>query len=100
MRYPVLILALAGSIGLFADTEDQVRRSIPVNSSGHLVLVADWGAVQVRPSVTRFAEVEVYFRGDPRSRAEFDRMMQDFSLDVTQVGAEVRVNGRFKNGWK
>ena len=100
MRYSVLILALAGSIGLYANTEDQVRRSIPVNSSGRLVLAADWGAIRVRPGATRFAEVEVYFRGDPWTRAEFDRMMRDFTLDVSQVGADIRVNGRFKDGWK
>ena len=49
MRYSVLALALAGAIGLFADTEDQVRRSIPVNSSRRLVLTADWGAIKVQP---------------------------------------------------
>jgi Toastrack DUF4097 len=100
MRYSILVIALASSIGLFADTEDQVRRSIPVNSSGRLVLAADWGAIRVQPGATRFAEIEVYFRGTPRSRAEFDRMLRDFSLDVSQVGSDIRVNGRFKDGWK
>lgn len=100
MRFSVLSIALAGSLGLFADTEDQVRRSIPVGSSGRLTLTADWGAIRVQPSTTRFAEVEVYFRGDPRSRADFDRMMRDFSLEVTQQGTDIRVNGRFKDGWK
>jgi len=100
MRYAVLFLALAGSISLLADTEDQVRRSIPVNSSTRLVLAADWGAIRVQSGATRSAEVEVYFRGDPRSRAEFDRMMRDFTLEVSQLGADIRVNGRFKDGWK
>jgi Toastrack DUF4097 len=100
MRYSVLALALAGSIGLFADTEDLVRRSIPVDSSGRLILAADWGAVKVQPGAARFAEIEVYFRGSPRSRTEFDRMLRDFSLDVSQVGSDIRVNGRFKDGWK
>lgn len=100
MRYSVLAIALACSIGLYADTEDQVRRSIPVNSSGRMVLAADWGAIRVQAGATRFAEVEVYFRGNPRSRVEFDRMLRDFSLDVSQVGSDIRVNGRFKDGWK
>jgi len=100
MRYSAIVLALAGAIGLFADTEDQVRRSIPVNSSGRMVLTADWGAIKVHSGVARFAEVEVYFRGNPRSRAEFDRMLRDFSLDVSQVGTDIRVSGRFKDGWK
>jgi len=100
MRYSVLVIALAGAIGLFADTEDQVRRSIPVDSSSRLVLIADWGAIRVQSGARRSAEVEVNFRGNPRSRADFDRMLRDFSLDVSQVGTEIRVNGRFKNGWK
>jgi hypothetical protein len=100
MRYSVLAIALAGTLSLFADTENQVRRSIPVNSPGRLVLGADWGAISVQPGTTRFAEVEVYFRGHPRSRAEFDRMLRDFTLDVSQAGTEVRVNGRFKDGWR
>src|SRR6185295_2428700 len=100
MRYSVLAIALAGSIGLFADTEDQIRRSIPVDASKRIVLNADWGAIKVQPGGTGSAEVEVYFRGHPRSRAEFDRMLRDFSLDVSQVGSDIRVSGRFKDGWK
>jgi len=100
MRYSVLAITLAGSIALFADTEDQVRRSIPVNSSNRVVLHADWGAIKVQPGVARLAEVEVSFRGNPRSRAEFDRMMRDFSLDVSQVGSDIRFSGRFKDGWR
>jgi DUF4097 and DUF4098 domain-containing protein YvlB len=100
MRCSILAVALASSVGLLADTQDQVRRSISVDASTRLVLSADWGAIRVQPGVTRFAEVEVYFRGDPRSRTEFDRMMRDFTLDVSQAGTDIRVNGRFKNGWR
>src|SRR5579872_3207257 len=100
MRCSILAITLASAIGLFAETEDQVRRSIPVNPSGRIVLTADWGAIKVQPAATRFAEVEVDFRGNPRSRAEFDRMLRGFSLDVSQVGTDIRVNGRYKDGWK
>jgi hypothetical protein len=100
MRYSVLVIALTGALSLFADTEDHVRRSIPVSSSGRLVLAADWGAIKVQPGTSRTAEVEVYFRGNPVSRAAVDRMLRDFSLDVSQVGSDIRVNGRFKDGWK
>ena len=100
MRYSMLAIALACCISLFADTEDQVRRSIPVNSSQRMVLAADWGAIRVQPGISHTAEVEVYFRGNPPSRQAFDRMLRDFSLDVSQVGSDIRVNGRFKDGWK
>jgi len=100
MRYSILAITLVSAVSLFAETEDQVRRSIPVNPSGRIVLAADWGEIKVQPGATRSADVEVYFRGNPRSRAEFDRMLRDFSLDVSQVGTDIRVNGRFKDGWK
>jgi len=100
MRYTFLVMALAGAVGLFAETEDHVRRSVPVNSSGRMVLVADWGAIKVEPSASRTAEVEVYFRGRPWSHTAFERMMRDFSLEVSQVGSDIRVTGRFKDGWR
>jgi len=100
MRHSILAIALVGSISLFADTGDLVRRSIPVNSSQRMVLAADWGSISVQPGISRTAEVEVYFRGNPPSRSAFDRMLRDFSLDVSQVGSDIRVNGRFKDGWK
>lgn len=99
MRYSVLALALATAGGLFA-SDDFVRRSIPANSASALIVTADWGAIKVQPGATRSAEVEVYFRGSSWSRAAVDRMLRDFSLDVTQVGNEIRVDGRFKDGWR
>ena len=100
MRYSILAIGLAGAFGLFAQTEDYVRRSIPVNSSGRLVLAADWGAIKVQAEGTRTAEIEVYFRGRPWSQAAFERMLRDFSLEVSQVGSDIRVTGRFKDGWR
>jgi len=42
----------------------------------------------------------VRFRGDPPSRREFDRMLRDFSLKVTQQGSEVTVDATFTLGWE
>lgn len=100
MRYSVLALFLAGSLGLFGDSEDHVRRSVPADSSVRLVLTADWGAIKVQAGATRAADVDVYFRGSAWSRAAVDRMLKDFTLDVSQVGNEIRVNGRFRDGWR
>src|SRR5262249_51744754 len=33
-------------------------------------------------------------------RQEFDRMLKDFTLDVTRPGTDVRVEGRFRTGWR
>jgi DUF4097 and DUF4098 domain-containing protein YvlB len=65
-----------------------------------MVLVADWGAIKVQAGTSRTAEVDVYFRGSTASRSAFDRMMRDFSLEVSPVGSDIRVTGRFKDGWR
>ena len=100
MRSFILILALSGVPALLADTDDYVRRSVPIDPAARLTLRADLGAINVRPGATRSVEIEVYFRGSPRSRAEFDRMLRDFSLDVSQQASGIRVEGRFKSGWR
>jgi hypothetical protein len=54
----------------------------------------------VQPGGGRPVEVEAYFRGTSPSREEFDRMLRDFRLDVTEQGSEVRVDATFQRGWK
>jgi len=92
--------ALAYATCLYAvDTEDHVRKSVPVSSATRLTLNAEFGSIRVQPSTGRNVEAEVYFQGNPPSREEFDKMLRDFSLNVEQQGSEVRVNGTFRNGW-
>lgn len=78
--------------------EDHVRKSIPISAATRLVLNADAGGIHVQPGASKNIEVDVLFRGDG-SRSEFDRMLHDFTLDVVQQGADVRVTGAFHRGW-
>ena len=97
----LLAAALACASFLHAvDTEDRVRKSTPVSSATRLALNAEFGAIRVQPGDAKKVEVEVYFRGLPPSRGEFDRMLRDFRLEVAQEGSDIRVNGTFLNGWK
>jgi hypothetical protein len=82
------------------DTEDRVRKSVPVSSATRVTLNAEFGAIRVQPGNGNTVEVEVYFRGDPPSRGEFDRMLRDFKLDVAQEGSDIHVKGTFQNGWR
>jgi len=84
------------------DTEDHVRKSVPVSSATRLTLSAEFGAIHVQPgaATAKNVEVEVYFRGNPPSRSEFDRMRRDFTLNVEQQGSDIHVNGAFHDGWK
>jgi hypothetical protein len=83
-----------------AETEDRVRKSTPVSSATGLALSAEFGTIRIQAGDEKRVEVEVYFRGDPPSRAEFDRMLRDFTLDVAQQGSDIRVAGTFHQGWK
>jgi hypothetical protein len=97
----LLASALACASFLHAvDTEDHVRKSVPVASATRLVLNAEVGTIRVQAGDGKKVEVEVYFHGSPPSRGEFDRMLRDFTLDVAQQGPEIRVTGAFHDGWK
>jgi hypothetical protein len=96
-----LAAALASACSVYGfDTEDLVRKSVPVSSATRLTLNAEFGSIGVQPGTGTSVDVEVYFRGDPYSRGEFDRMLRDFRLDVNRQGSEIRVNGTFVNGWE
>jgi hypothetical protein len=97
----LLTAALACASFLHAvDTEDRVRKSVPVSSATRLTLHAEFGTIRVQPGDGRRVEAEVHFRGFPPSRGEFDRMLRDFRLEVAQEGSEIHVSGTFQNGWK
>ncbi len=82
------------------DSDDQVRRALPVSSATRLTMNAEFGSISVQPGGGKSVEVEASFRGIPPSRSEFDRMLRDFRLDVMEQGSEVRVNATFQGGWK
>jgi hypothetical protein len=101
LRYFAFTTVLfAGAAILAAETEDAVRKSIPVQSATRLGLDVDFGSIDVTGGGTGTIEVEAIFRGNPPSRAEFDRMLKDFSLEVTRQGSGVFIRGTFKDGWK
>lgn len=99
LRLVAAVLACAPFLHA-VDTEDRVRKSAPVSSATRLTLSAEFGAIRIQPGDGKRVEVEVYFRGIPPSRAEFDRMLRDFKLDVAQEGSDIHVGGTFHDGWK
>ena len=90
----------AGASVLLADTEDTVRKSVPLQSATRFGLDVDFGSIQVEAGSGATVEVEAYFRGDPPSRKDWDRMLKDFSLEVDHQGTGIFVRGVFKDGWR
>ena len=82
------------------DSEDHVRKALTVSAATRLTMNAEFGSISVDPGGGKSVEVEALFRGNPPSRRELDRMLQDFKLDVAEQGSEVRVNATFQSGWK
>jgi hypothetical protein len=99
LRLLAAALALAAFLHA-ADREDRVRKSAPASSATRLTLNAEFGGIRVSPGSSQNVDVEVNFRGDPPSRAEFDKMLRAFKLDVTQEGSEIHVSGTFRDGWR
>lgn len=91
----ILVWALAASLPLLADVEDHLQKSVAASAGGKLILNADRGSIQVQPGSSQTVSVEVYFRGDPSSRQEFDRMMKAYTFEITKRGSDVVVNGSF-----
>ena len=97
----VTALLLAGASAVFGETtEDRVRKSVPVQSATRFGLDVDFGSIQVDAGSSSTIEAEAYFRGNPPSRKDWDRMLKDFSLEVDRQGSGIFIRGTFKDGWK
>jgi hypothetical protein len=97
----VLVAAIACAACLSAvELEDHVRKSAPVGSATRMTLNAEVGAIRVQSASGKNVDVDVYFKGSPPSKAEFDRMRRDFTLDVVEEGSDIRVVGAFHKGWQ
>ena len=99
LRLMVAVFTCASS-AYAVDSEDHVRKALAVSAATRLTMNAEFGSISVQPGGGKSVEVEAYFHGVPPSRSEFDRMLRDFRLDVTEQGSEVRVNATFQDGWK
>ncbi|HWF10017.1 MAG TPA: hypothetical protein VG297_16225 [Bryobacteraceae bacterium] len=98
-RYLAAALVFTTSACAF-DVTDSVRKSAPVSSATRLTFRAEFGSINVQSGSGKTVDVEAEFRGYPSSRAEFDRMLHDFDLQVTQRGSDIEVNGTFRAGWE
>jgi hypothetical protein len=92
-------LFVLGALTLAAQTEDRVRRSVPLTGPGRLIVNVEGASIQVQPGSAQAVEVELYFRGSPATRRQLDRFLEDFTFDVSQTGPNVWVTSRNKRGW-
>jgi len=95
-----LIAALVCAVSVYGETEETVRKSVPVSSATHLRLNSEFGSISIQPGTGHSVDVEADFRGDPPSRKEFDKMLHDFRLEAVQQGSEVSVSATFAHGWE
>jgi hypothetical protein len=97
----LFVAALVCAVSVYAaDTENSVRKSVPVSSASRLTLRAEVGSIVVQSGAADHVDVEAWFRGTPPSKTELNRMLHDFRLDVAQQGSEVRVSATFTGGWE
>jgi hypothetical protein len=97
---PLLLTVLICAPSAHGASEETVRKSVPVTGATGLRMRVDFGSISTHPGDGKSVGVEVYFRGEPPTRAEYDRMLHDFRLDVRQEGLEIHVDGNFVHGWE
>ena len=100
MRLFLITALVCASSACASETEETVRKSVSASNATLLKLDADFGSISVRSASAPTVSVEVDFQGYPPDRAEFNRMLHDFRLDVAQHGSEIRVEGIFVHGWE
>ncbi len=99
MLRSIFVTGFACAACLCAQTEQTIRRSIGAASTTRLVLNArNGGSIDATPGPAGTIQIEVRFKSDHATRAELDRIVRDFSLDVDRFGTEVHVTGRSKDG--
>lgn len=93
------LAVVLGCCGLLhaADSEEHMRKSIPVSSATRLVLNVDAGGVRLDPGSEKTVEVDVDFRGGRPSRGDMERLRRDFRLEVSEQGSEIHVRGEFRD---
>ncbi len=98
-----IFLVLAGAVSIYAESEDAIRRSIPVPAESRMTLTAETGgSIDVSRGSPGAIGVEVRFGGYLSPRDEIERMKRDFELNIDRQGGDVRITGRFRtlgNGW-
>ncbi len=95
-RFLAAGLACAGLLHA-VDSDEHIRKSIPVSSATRLVLNADSGGVRLEPGSEKTVDVDVEFRGGRPSRGDLERLHREFRLEVSQLGSEIHVRGEFRD---
>jgi hypothetical protein len=98
MSRPAFVFLASGLLALPLVGQNAVSRSVPAAAGGRLILRAEFGQIRAVSGANETVNVEVTFRGNG-SAAEYQELLRDFTLDVSENAGAVRVDGRFTGGW-
>jgi hypothetical protein len=82
-----------------AEFTDHVTKSYPAKPGGKLVFASDFGAIDVAAGAGGIA-LELNRRVETDSKQEADRIFQDLEITQTEAAGVVRIEARFRSGWK
>jgi hypothetical protein len=99
MRTAVVCFAFAFALSA-AEYTDRVTRSYPTKTGAKLVFAADYGAIEVVTGAAASIALELDRKVDTDSKQEADRIFQDLEIQQTEVAGEMRIQARFRQGWK
>lgn len=90
----LIALALSSSVNARSETEDRIQRSFEAAPGGRLVIAADRGSIEIRPTATGNAAIEVVRIAKAASGAREREILQRHRVQFAESAGEIRVTGK------
>lgn len=93
---PILIL-IASSVILSAETEETVSKRLPAQPGGKLVVDVDFGSIEVSPNANNEVTIDVVRKVRRKSKADEEQFLADRPVTISQDGNTITVLARPKS---
>ena len=97
-----LIVLLASSLVVFAETDEQLNKRFTVQPGGKLVVDVDFGSIQVNTNASNEVNVDVARKVTRSTKADEEAFLRDHPVTFSQDGNTVTITSRAKtkiSGW-
>lgn len=92
----VALLTLA-AVTAFAEVEDKITKSFPIQPGGQLVVAVDRGTIEVKTADRESVDIEVT-RKAGGNRTKGEKTLKDHVVTTTQDGNKVEVHAKYEGG--
>lgn len=93
---PTLMVLLASSLALYAETEEQINEQFAVQPEGKLVVEVDFGSIDIRTNGDSQVTVDVARKITRSNKADEAAFLRDHPVTIDQDGNTVTISSRAK----